>query len=300
MEFGYVIYLGTNYASNRGYPYAELRSLARQAEQAGFDSLWFYDHFIFDIDGQPREGMWEAWTMMSAIAEATERVQLGTLVLCNQMRHPAMLAKMAITLDEVSDGRVILGLGAGWHQAEFDALGLPFDDRVSRLEEAVQIIKPLLRHEQVDFAGSHYRTRNCQILPPGPRTAGPPLMIGASSPRMLRLTARSADIWNVDGCTVPSSIDEPLARMKQACAAVGRDPATLPVTAHVSIAFPELGPLPWWMTDYLSGSDDDIVEVLAAYAERGTAHVMFQCAPTGAESLARLGSIVARYRGSTG
>ena len=234
--------------------------------------------------------------MMSAIAEATERVQLGTLVLCNQFRHPAMLAKMAITLDEVSDGRVILGLGAGWHQAEFDALGLPFDDRVSRLEEAVQIIKPLLRHDVVNFTGSHYRTRNCQILPPGPRTAGPPLMIGASSPRMLRLTAQSADIWNVNGCTVPSSIDEPLAQMKQVCADVGRDPATLTVTAHVTVAFPELGQLPWWMTDYLSGSDDDIVDALAAYAARGVAHVMIRCAPNGAESLARLSSIVARYR----
>ena len=250
MKFGYVIYLGPDYASGRGFPYATLRALACQAEQSGFDSLWFYDHFIFEPDGQPKEGNWEAWTMMSAIAEATERVQLGTLVLCNQMRNPAMLAKMAITLDEVSGSRVILGLGVGWYQAEFEALGLPFDNRVSWLEEAVQIIKPLLHHEQVNFAGRYYQARNCQILPPGPRPAGPPLMLGASGPRMLRLTAQSADMWNIIG-TPPSAIDQPLAQMKQACADVGRDPATLPFTVHIAVAFPESGPLPWWVNDYL-------------------------------------------------
>src|SRR4051812_12310629 len=125
--------------------YAAIRALARQAEAAGFDSIWVYDHLLFRFPEQPTGGIWEAWTLLAALAEATERVELGTIVLCVPFRNPAVLAKMADTLEEISGGRLILGLGAGWHQPEFDAFGIPFDHKVDRFEEALQIITSLLR-----------------------------------------------------------------------------------------------------------------------------------------------------------
>lgn len=116
--------------------YAETRELALQAEATGFDSIWVFDHLLLRYPGQPTEGVWEGWTVLAALAEATRRVELGTLVSCVPFRAPALLAKMADTLEEVSGGRLILGLGAGWHQLEFDAFGIPFDHKVDRFEEA--------------------------------------------------------------------------------------------------------------------------------------------------------------------
>ncbi len=131
--------------------YATIRERALLAEAAGFDSIWLYDHLLFRFPDQPTVGIWEIWTVLSALAEATERVEIGTVVLCVPFRNPAILAKMADTLDEVSGGRLILGLGAGWNQPEFDAFGIPFDHRAARFEEALQIITPLLREGRVDF-----------------------------------------------------------------------------------------------------------------------------------------------------
>jgi alkanesulfonate monooxygenase SsuD/methylene tetrahydromethanopterin reductase-like flavin-dependent oxidoreductase (luciferase family) len=109
----------------------------------GFDSLWIMDHLLIRWDEQTKQGVWEAWTLLSALAEATQRIELGNLVLCSQFRNPDILARMVFTSNEISNGRYILGLGAGWNKPEFDAFGLPFDHRVSRLEEAVKIINPL-------------------------------------------------------------------------------------------------------------------------------------------------------------
>ncbi|HEX9371267.1 MAG TPA: LLM class flavin-dependent oxidoreductase [Roseiflexaceae bacterium] len=132
--------------------YAEIRGIALQCEAAAFDSIWVFDHLLFRFPDQPTAGIWEIWTILSALSEATARVQLGTLVMCVPFRNPALLAKMAGTLDEVSGGRLILGLGAGWHKPEFDAFGAPFDHRVERFEEALRIIVPLLRERRVDFS----------------------------------------------------------------------------------------------------------------------------------------------------
>jgi alkanesulfonate monooxygenase SsuD/methylene tetrahydromethanopterin reductase-like flavin-dependent oxidoreductase (luciferase family) len=128
--------------------------------------------------------------MLAALAEATQRVEIGTLVLCNSLRYPALLAKMATTADEVSGGRLILGVGAGWNEPEYQEFGLPFDHRVGRFAEALQILGPLLREGHVDFAGQYYHARNCDDVPRGPREAGPPLLVGSEGPRMLKLTAQ--------------------------------------------------------------------------------------------------------------
>src|SRR3954453_8353745 len=145
MRGGVVMPIAGGDALDRAPSYADIRALARQAEAAGFDSIWVYDHLLFRFPEQPTGGIWEAWTLLAALAEATERVELGTIVLCVPFRNPAVLAKMADTLEEISGGRLILGLGAGWHQPEFDAFGIPFAHKVDRFEEALQIIAPLLR-----------------------------------------------------------------------------------------------------------------------------------------------------------
>src|SRR5205823_9829883 len=132
------------------------------------------------------EGEHEAWTIASAVAAVTDRVTVGTLVMCTSFRTPGLLAKMGATLDEVADGRLILGLGAGWHEPEYEAFGYPFDHRVDRFEEALGIILPLLRHGRVDVQGRYYEARACELAPRGPRPGGPPILIGGQGPRMLR------------------------------------------------------------------------------------------------------------------
>ena len=142
----------------------QIRDLARQAEAGGADSVWVYDHLLLRLDGATR-GIHEAWTLLSAIAVATERVELGTIVLATSFRSPAVLAKMATTLDAISDGRLILGLGCGWHEPEYTAFGFPFDHRVDRFEESLRIIGPLVREGAVTFVGDYHRAEDCAILP---------------------------------------------------------------------------------------------------------------------------------------
>src|SRR5215213_400265 len=142
--------------------WSHLLELARRAEDLGFDSLWFPDHFLLGPDDDSDAiGGWECWSVLAALAAVTERVELGPLVSCTGYRKPDLLAKMASTVDEISSGRLILGLGAGWAESEFRAFGFPFDHRVGRFEEAIQIITGLLRNGHVDFDGTFYSARNC-------------------------------------------------------------------------------------------------------------------------------------------
>lgn len=239
MRVGLMVFTA-NELDNSKRPYDTIREIARQAEADGYDSIWLPDHLMYRRPGEPTRGVWESWTVLAALAEATQRVEIGTLVLCNSFRNPAILAKMATTADEVSHGRLILGIGAGWNEPEYQAFGLPFDHRVASFEEALQILRPLLREGQVDFSGKYYRARNCDNLPAGPRPEGPPLLVGGQGPRMLRLTAQYADLWNTGYMGKPDTMAEPLARIEATCREVGRDPATLGVTALIGLWFPEL------------------------------------------------------------
>src|SRR5690242_8324253 len=220
--------------------YDSIRAAAQQAETDGFDSIWLADHLFYRTPGEPTRGIWECWTILSALAEATRRVEIGTLVLCNSFRHPAIVAKMATAADEVSHGRLILGIGAGWNEPEYQAFGLPFDHRVDRFDEALQILKPLLREGRVDFSGRYYQARDCEDTPRGPRPEGPPLLIGAEGPRMLRLTARYADLWNTGYMGEPETMVPRMALIKGACEAEGRDPASIGVTALIALWSPDL------------------------------------------------------------
>jgi alkanesulfonate monooxygenase SsuD/methylene tetrahydromethanopterin reductase-like flavin-dependent oxidoreductase (luciferase family) len=218
--------------------YPAIRDAALQAERDQFDSVWIVDHLLFEWDGQ-RRGIWEGWTLLAALAEATTRIELGTLVMCTAFRNPALLAKMADAVDEVSAGRLIIGLGAGWHEPEFRAFGYPFDHLASRFEDALRIIAPLVRGEVVDYQGAYAHAVDCVSLPRGPRPEGPPILIGASRPRMLRLTAELGDAWNTCWLGRAGELPPRLAELHAACSAVGRDPATLDVAVGQIVATPE-------------------------------------------------------------
>ncbi len=165
--------------------------MARAAEEVGFESVWVGDHLLYD---DPDRAPWEAWTLLSALAAATSRVRLGPLVACAGFHPPAVIAKMASTIDEVSGGRFVLGLGAGWNRREFDAFGIPYDKRVSRFEEAFAIIRGLLGGERVTLDGTYHRADDVVLLPkPARRT---PLMIGSNGPRMLGIALPHVDAWN--------------------------------------------------------------------------------------------------------
>ena len=300
MKIGAVIMLVELDALKRALTFPEIRATAQRCEQLGFDSIWIYDHLLYRFKKGVTTGIWEGWSMLSALAACTQKVELGPLVACNSFRNPALLAKMAHTVDEISGGRLTLGLGAGWNQPEYDAFGMPFDHRVDRFEEALQIIRPLLKDGYVDFSGKYYTARDCEIRPRSPRPGGPPLMIGASMPRMLRLTAQYADLYNAGYMTLPRSTVTPLRALRKACKETGRDPATLPYTFMIALAFPDL--LGWEVPKKrgsLSGTPEELATALAEYEALGAAHLMFHLRPSTPEAYTRLAEAVALYRGHT-
>jgi probable F420-dependent oxidoreductase len=280
MKIGLVLIIAEHKELRRPYSYQKTREFAQQAEEAGFDSLWLYDHLLYRPESEPTIGIWECWTFLSALAEATQRVELGTLVACNSFRNPALLAKMAITLDEVSQGRLILGVGAGWNEPEYKAFGFPFDHRVSRFEEALQIIRPLLKEGKVDFEGKYYQARQCEIRPLGPRPHGPPLMIGSFGKRMLQLTAKYADLWNTGYLGQPETLVKPRQELLEACQETGRDPATLGVTVMIALQYPKLTSEPL-STDEppLTGTPTQIAKAMLTYEQAGVEHLMFHLIP---------------------
>ena len=215
----------------------ELRAMARLAEDAGFDSLWVGDHLLYREPVRGARGPWEAWTSLAGLAEATSRIALGPLVAATAFHAPAMLAKLAATVDEISGGRLILGLGAGWNQVEFEAFGFPYDHRVGRFEEAFTIVRRLLREGVCDFEGRYHTVRGCELLP-RPRPGGPPILVGSSGERMLRIAMPYADAWNVwydDIDNSPARLSGYRERVDRACRDVGRDPSAVERTAAVLV-----------------------------------------------------------------
>lgn len=218
--------------------WADIVAMARRAEEVGFDSLWVSDH-LTRFGPVVKLGPWECWSLLAALAATTSRAEIGPLVSSTSFREPALLAKMAATVDEISGGRLVLGIGAGWREPEYRAFGYPFDHRASRFEEALTIIRQMLREGGSDFSGQYYQTRDAALRPPGPRPAGPPIMMGASGDRMLRLAAQHADRWNcwlIFGDSRPAAAAPLLARLDAACRAVGRDPATIERSIAVQAA----------------------------------------------------------------
>lgn len=298
MKIGMILPLAED-ESGSALSWQQLKAAAVQSEALGFDSVWVYDHLLHRFDGHPTVGFHECWTMLTALAAVTERVELGTTVLCAGFRNPALLAKMAETLDEVSDGRLILGLGAGWHEPEFDAFGFPFDHRVSRLEEALQIMKPLLSNRKGSLEGRFHSAIDTVIRPRGPREAGVPILLAAFAPRMMRLTAQYADMWTTDWLGPISKVQEDIGKLRAACNEVGRDIGTLTITGGVTIGYPDLGQLPKWMStpdSYITGSADEVASRLREYQAEGVGHVLTNLYPFTPEAIVRYAEAVGAAR----
>src|ERR1051326_5038878 len=294
MRIGAIVRLGAPTQGGSPQRFTAVRDMALHMEGIGMDSIWLYDHLLYCRPGQATDGIWECWTVLSALAEATRRVQLGTVVMCTPFRNPALLAKMAVTLDEVSGGRFTLGVGAGWHQPEFDAFGVPFDHRVARLDEALQIIAPLLHDGRVDFRGTYYQAPECEIIPSGPRPGGPPLLVAGKGPRMLQLTARYADAWNTAWHTEPASAVDRLDSMRATCADVGRDVSTLTLTACVTLAYPDLANNA--SANALTGTPEHLAASLQGYADLGVSEVIVDVNPYTPAAFDRLADSVQLYR----
>jgi len=284
--------------------WSELREMAETAERIGLDSIWVGDHLLYRDDGRPTRGPWEAWSTLTALAAVTERVEIGPLVASTSFHNPSMLAKKAATIDEISDGRLILGLGAGWNEAEYTAFGFPFDHRVGRFEEAFTIIRTLLAEGRCDFHGTYYQADDAVLLPRGPSPHGPPLMIGSIGERMLRITLPHVAAWNAWYQWFENSVEGYLPvrdRVDAICGEVGRDPAEVKRTVAILVGFPgAVGRGSAVAKENFEPIDSDpatLVPSLRAFAEAGVGHVQLVLDPITTESIAALEPTIVALRG---
>jgi alkanesulfonate monooxygenase SsuD/methylene tetrahydromethanopterin reductase-like flavin-dependent oxidoreductase (luciferase family) len=287
----------------RAVPWPEMVAMARTAERVGFDSIWLGDHLLYDLPDGVVRGPWEVWTALAALASVTERVELGPLVASTSFHAPAMLAKFAATVDAISGGRLILGLGAGWNQREYSAFGFAYDKRVSRFEEAFTIIRELVRTGRSNVRGTYYDVVDC-VLDPGPvRPGGPPLMLGSVSPRMMRIGLPHVDAWNVWWSDYGNDAEGFAAlrtRVEDAAEQAGRTAGEVEATAAVLVQLPggagrlmgetyndrAVQPVP------VAG----LTEHLHAMADAGAVHLQLVLDPVTVESIETVGDSLREFR----
>src|SRR5579885_3691004 len=294
MKIGIVLDISEGSLEGRTPTFSDLQQQAQIAEEVGLDSIWLADHLLYRFPGRDESAPWEALTMLSALAAVTTRITLGTLVICTSFRPPALLAKMADTLDEISGGRFILGLGAGWHQPEYEAFGYPFDHLAGRFDETLQIIVPLLREGHVDFQGRYYQVHNCVLRPRGPSTGGPRILIGARRPRMLELAAKYADAWNTAWHVDPAAVTQRYEAFQQACTKVGRDISTIELTIGTVVRLrpsEEETPEP-----AITGSPEEIARQLQALVSLGAGHLIVSLDPLTPATIEEFGEIARQLR----
>jgi alkanesulfonate monooxygenase SsuD/methylene tetrahydromethanopterin reductase-like flavin-dependent oxidoreductase (luciferase family) len=266
--------------------FGEIVEIARAAEDGGLDSGWIADHY---------DGLHEAWTVLSGVAAVTSRIELGPLVACTSFRNAVLTAKMAAALDVVSNGRTILGLGCGWHEPEFRAMGLPFRDRVSRFEESLEVIVRLLRGERVTLDGPYTTFRDAILEPPPTRRI--PILVAAGRPRMIALTATWADAWNAAWYGLPNdALRAEFAGLDAALDAAGRRRDAVEKTVGVEIRDPDQPPVAEPSEDAFAGDVSGIVELLRAYEELGAGHLIVLLEPISVRSVERLAEATRRFR----
>lgn len=277
------------------YTWPQLRAMATTAEEIGLDSLWLGDHLMYRHPGQSPRGPFEAWTTLAALAGVTTRVQLGPLVASLGFHAPPMVAKMAATIDRISDGRVILGIGAGWHEPEYRGFGLPFGHRVSRFAEAFTIIRQLFATGTCDFRGEFYDIEGAILFPQPVQPGGPPLMVGSKAPRMLAITLPHVQMWNAwhdDYGNSREGLANLLAEIDRACEQADRDPASLVRTICPLVRMTGgtgRGSNHGYQWSPLDGTDPAaLAHELATYAGLGVGHVQLVLDPITAESIAAL------------
>lgn len=270
----------------------EYLAIARAAEEVGFDSIWLGDHLLYRGDGREERGPWDAWTLLAALAATTTRVRLGPLVSCLAFHPPGVLARMAAGVDEVSGGRLVLGLGAGWNRTEFRAFGLAYDHRASRFEEAFEIVRRLLSSERVTLRGRYWQVEDAVLLPRPSRR--PTLMIGSTGERVLRAALPHVDAWNTwyeDYGNSAEGFARESARVSAIAAEVGRDPDGIARSACVFVVLdggaderprePDAPPL--------EGSMARIAEGLTELAEAGADEAILVVDPVTERSIRDLG-----------
>jgi alkanesulfonate monooxygenase SsuD/methylene tetrahydromethanopterin reductase-like flavin-dependent oxidoreductase (luciferase family) len=215
--------------------FSDQLALSQTAAAAGFDGLWFPDHFSFPSDEGLR-GSWDAWTLIAAIAASVPNVHLGPMVACTAYRNPGVIAKMTEMIQDISGGRFILGLGAGWAEPEYKQFGIPFEPRVTRFEEALRIIHGLLREGHADIQGKYYQANEAVNLPRAVSGPSTPILVGSSGDRMLGLLARYGDAWDTGWGGKTDELKAKVAKLEAACAAMGRDPKTVVRSVSVGVA----------------------------------------------------------------
>ncbi len=288
MSFGLLLPMGEGSSHGETPRFSDLVAMTRAAEESGFDTAWFIDHFVFRMGGSER-GVWECFTMMAGVAAQTERINIGSLVSCTGFRNAGVIAKMSEAIDEISGGRFILGLGAGWHEPEYDMFGFPFDHRVSRFEDAVEVIHPLLRTGAADVDKTWAKAIDAVNRPKGPRAQGAPILVGSSGERMLRIIARYADAWNTVWHSDTTKVVEQMAQVDAACIEVGRDPQTLHRTAGANIALEDpTGVRP----EPISGTDQEIADRIATFRDAGITHFVAALDPCTPATIRRFQRII--------
>ena len=269
--------------------FSDIIEMAGVARDIGVDTLWFADHFTFGTPEDGQRGVWEAFTLMAAVAARVPDVKIGSLVACTGFRNPGVVVKMTEMIDEISDGRFILGLGAGWHQPEYDQFGMPFDHRVTRFEESIRIIHPLLRQGEATVEGRFFSAKDAVNKPRGPRAAGAPILVGSTGDRMLGIIAEYADAWNTVWHNNADDVRPLMDKVDAACLATDRDPATLVRTVGGNVAMEGyLGRRP----NPIEGDTERKAEVIAGFRDVGMKHFVAGLDPTTPQSIEEFGRVL--------
>jgi probable F420-dependent oxidoreductase len=276
----------------RDVRWPEYLAMARAAEEVGFDSIWLGDHLLYRDDGRPERGPWEAWTLLAGLAAVTERVHLGPLVACTAFHPPAVLAKMAATVDEISRGRLVLGLGAGWNEPEFRAFGIPFDHLASRFVEAFAIVRRLLDGERVTYRGRFCSVEDAVLLPMPSRR--PPLMVGSTGERVLRATLPHVDIWNTWYDLIgnaPEGFARDSAMVTAIAREVGRRPEEIRRSACVSVALADTREQRHVRDEVppIEGDAEAVLRRVRDFGEAGADEVILVMSPCTERSIRELG-----------
>ncbi len=271
--------------------FADQLSASRLAADAGFEGLWFADHFSFESDAGLR-GSWDAWTLMAAIAASVPNVHIGPMVACTAYRNPGVIAKMTEMIQDISGGRFILGLGAGWSKPEYKQFGFRFEPRVSQFEEALRIIHGLLRNGAIDFQGEYYQANQAVNLPRSASGASTPILIGSTGDRMLGLLAKYGDAWNVGWNGDTEGLKVKVAKLDAACVEAGRDPRSVVRTVSVGVAGNGFAGDP---ATIFSGDTGALVTLLRELEALGFRHLIVRLDPFSNDAIAAFATVIERF-----
>lgn len=279
MSFGLMLPVREGTMGGATPRFADLVEMAEVSRRVGFEALWFGDHLSYE-QGDETVGTWEAWSLMAGLSAVVPEINIGPLVSCSGFRNPGLIAKMTETMDEVSGGRFILGLGAGWNQPEYDQFGYPFDHRASRFEESLAIIDDLLRSGTSTFDGTYVQTHGAVNRPRGPRDKGAPILIGSNGDRIAHAIARHADAWNSDWQQDPASYAPLIARLDAACDAIGRPRESLIKTGSVRFT--------------MDTSRDEMLTYIREVQDIGLKHLVIGLEPRTMDSVRAFGEVITK------